>query len=847
MPRSQDRLESADKTVSVEGTGPLCPVVITLRISMSPKVYKVMSRETTASSLVRQLKLEEESVQRARDRYRKELEKRPSGAGTELLGKMIEPVVDAIKKEQSRMCNPGRRRLRKHDVALLSLDPEELAAIAILRMYYLVAVLRKGELPRISKVAWDIGTTCYKEWRRQQRRGESRNVSLLLLGRNQNEWNARARSKAQALRLEEDWIESKAALCLGAALIEIVLDKTSLFAERRFQEGKGRIQFTKVLAFQRDKGNRLAEQELLQESCVLPVDQPMLCEPQQWEKSEGGGYISDGNRYHLIKHRNRRRIKEEIEKSDLSLVCGAVNALQGTRWQVNREVLEVLEQLWPECRGHKLDEATKAKLGFPLSRQEEYPRSIPHDETYKEIRGHDWEKFQYYRGRERAYALERMIEMRIEFARNRAEEPAFYFPYQLDSRGRAYPKAQLFHPQSDDLGRSLLRFAEGYSLPRDDFKWITIHMANTYGATGSFSDRIAWAESKLDDIRDIAESPIENRGWIKAKKPWSFLAACKEFVAMGERNFMTHLPIALDGTCNGFQHLSALIRERRVGTSTNLRSSSGKPNDLYQQVADRVKRAVIGATDLKEEARWWSKQRIDGRRVVGHRDLVKHATMTTPYCIERYGIMKNLVDEGFTKGMEAEWKAASWLAEVLEVCIREEAASVMGVMEWFTEIAGALLEENCPVTWRSPCGLMIVHEYRKSRVKRIRAARWTLSLVDDSDWKSRDLIEKQKRALPSNFIQSLDAAHMLRTVKRLSDLRVRDFAMVHDSYAVHAPKVRLMNEVLREEFVAIHEGQILDQFLDDLRRQYGNVALKSVPNCGTLDLEDVLSSTYFFS
>src|SRR2546430_9415439 len=58
------------------------------------------------------------------------------------------------------------------------------------------------------------------------------------------------------------------------------------------------------------------------------------------------------------------------------------------------------------------------------------------------------------------------------------------------------------------------------------------------------------------------------------------------------------------------------------------------------------------------------------------------------------------------------------------------------------------------------------------------------------------------------FRSSMDAAHMMRTINRLYAEGIRHFAMVHDSYGVHACDVDLLNRVLREEFVRIYSEPI---------------------------------------
>src|SRR6059036_1026907 len=52
-------------------------------------------------------------------------------------------------------------------------------------------------------------------------------------------------------------------------------------------------------------------------------------------------------------------------------------------------------------------------------------------------------------------------------------------------------------------------------------------------------------------------------------------------------NFRSHLPVSMDGTCNGYQHLSAMGRDPIGGRATNL-VPADEPEDIYQEVAYHV-------------------------------------------------------------------------------------------------------------------------------------------------------------------------------------------------------------------------------------------------------------------
>jgi len=53
---------------------------------------------------------------------------------------------------------------------------------------------------------------------------------------------------------------------------------------------------------------------------------------------------------------------------------------------------------------------------------------------------------------------------------------------------------------------------------------------------------------------------VINRFWTEADQPWLFLAACLEWKRYKEEGpgMISHLPISMDGSSNGYQHLSAM-------------------------------------------------------------------------------------------------------------------------------------------------------------------------------------------------------------------------------------------------------------------------------------------------
>lgn len=86
----------------------------------------------------------------------------------------------------------------------------------------------------------------------------------------------------------------------------------------------------------------------------------------------------------------------------------------------------------------------------------------------------------------------------------------FYFPHNMDFRGRAYPVPPHLNHIGDDLSRGLLKFGESRPLGESGLRWLKIHLSNLYGYDkASFTERVEFTMTHLDDIYDSAEKPLD--------------------------------------------------------------------------------------------------------------------------------------------------------------------------------------------------------------------------------------------------------------------------------------------------------------------------------------------------
>jgi DNA-directed RNA polymerase len=150
------------------------------------------------------------------------------------------------------------------------------------------------------------------------------------------------------------------------------------------------------------------------------------------------------------------------------------------------------------------------------------------------------------------------------------------------------------------------------------------------------------------------------------------------------------------------------------------------------------------------------------------------------------------------------------------------------------------------MVWTTPAGFPVVHESREPKTQRIATSDRTLIVYEEDETRRIDS-RKQADGIVAHLVHSLDAAHMMLTVNCLHTEGVHFFAIVHDSFGVHACDVDRLNRALREEFVGIYSEPVMQNFFRELWKAHPDVDLPALPPPGNLDIRQVLSSPYFFA
>jgi DNA-directed RNA polymerase, mitochondrial len=800
-----------------------------------------MSDEPSEEDLERQKKLETDAVQNGIARlvqslkYRRATDSKPV---QDLMAIAWELLVEAILKEQLALKSSDRQKLPKYGAALLCLTAEALALITLGILFNLISQSEVDDdemPPSVTFVSKAIGQRCYLERMFDIDRKRAVDLAKALLSRNRNR-NAVRRSEDYALKFDKKDDSDDCWLHLAEKLIVLAVQSAMfngdpVFEFKTFRDEKKaplRIALTPA-----------ADKWLLSQDtfpvAFSPVYMPTVIPPRRWKSFSDGGYFSTP--LNLLKRRRQARqwAQQQLEKADLSRVHSAVNALQNTPFRIYRPVHHLVEKALNE--------------GLHVFNLEKFKRN------------------------DKVRARKAVLASSLSMAAEMIDVPRFYYPHQIDHRGRAYPVPQLINPQSDDAGSAQLEFADGKPLGENGAHWLAIHLANCFwkGNKVSFQTRRGWVTEHEREILAFAEDPLrEHRFWHEADKPWNFLRACLEWKGYREHGpgFVSHLPISMDGTCNGYQHLSAMGLDPIGGAATNLvpgeartrqgeASSDVHPADIYLKVAERVNRR------LEKDAAGRGPDAAIARQLLGmsganaspigrshqtliDRSAVKPATMTIPYGVTRGTICAQLLKSGLLKDFDDPKTAARYLAKVLEECIPEVAVEAGKIMNWLRDIAGIYAKHNRGLVWTAPTGFVVIHEILVGKEVRARTADRSLVLYkEDKAWRIN--ARKQIDGIVAHLVHSFDAAHMMGTVNRLYAEGLRHFAIVHDSYGVHACDVDLLNKVLREEFVRIYSEPVLQNFLNEQRAAYPYIEIPDVPQIGNLDIRQVLESQYFFA
>lgn len=822
------------------------------------------NRALDTFNVIRQKELESKGVDAAREKWRHEFEDMQARGGIAVsksfnaqLYLWYLDILPLVKRELE-LCQEllasidilksplaDKRARAFYAPYLVLVPPEQLTAITLLEILQLASSGGVADGMRTTRAIVSIGRAVEIEHKSKLL---SSHEKKSLRMRNSGLWRKYLANKKVPNTCEPiDRTDWELPLCakLGSVLLNFVLEKATVTVHGT-DPTTGESVTAKQPAFHHTflfaHGQRLGvvrlHKQLLNHlsgksiaNAVQPQLLPMLVAPREWNLRGSGGYRY--MRSSLVRVKDSAEtlayVKAAGDAGDLDQVYKGLNVLGNTSWTINARTLAVITHYW---------NTGKEFLDLPPVFDEAMlPSPVPADADPEE-RADYVSKVRRSLSEAAGHRSQRCdSNFKLEIARAFVGEKIF-FPHNVDFRGRAYPLSPHFNHLGNDMTRSLFLFWEGKRLGKEGLRWLKIHMANMFGMDKvPLDERVAFVDGNLDQIFRAADDPHkEEPWWSKAEKPWQVLSVCFElrdaYKLEDPTQYVSHLPVHQDGTCNGLQHYAALGGDIEGARQVNLLPAD-RPQDVYKHVAGIVERRLETEAAAGNELAQFMRGKIT-------RKVVKQTVMTNVYGVTFVGAVAQIekqMEDWFENSDDAMMHHHSrYLTALVFESMRELFEGAHLIQDWLGEAAKRIsrcVRTDCDldevlnpgqpshlssVVWTTPLGMPCVQPYRLSNKLVVTTNIQVVCITDPFEASQVDP-RKQATAFPPNFIHSLDATHMLLTAGECGD-RGMIFASVHDSYWTHASEVNTMNEIIREQFVNLHKDDLIVKLRDEFERRY---------------------------
>ena len=864
---------------------------------------EVGSEEATRSfQYMRQKRIEEDTLTSAVDRWRVETEQMKkmgidNSLGLQNIGVLMwawhEALVPLIREEIQKaneadgLTDKGAidRERQAYGPFLQYLSPEKLSAVTILTCLTAVSTSGVDRALRLSSLLSRVGAAVQDEtladsiknnrnagiWRNLSLPDRQQKLASLVKRIHTHSSLAKFVREAEILphsAKDHSWsttIKTKVGAVLVAHLIQAAKIHVRRVHPTTGQESK-EAQPVFWSTHQYDRGKRVGvvrmnaamAQKLSKEPVhsALSKHLPMIVEPAPWKGYKQGGYLLQAVsvvRMGLGDQQMKSYVQAAAESGDMDQIFAGLDVLGRTPWKINRGVFNVMIEAWNTGTAIANMPPENPKLDYP-------PEPEPSDDP--RVRQAWRYRIKVIDNERSGFHSTRCFQnFQLEVARAYLNE-TFYFPHNIDFRGRAYPIPPYLNHMGADNCRGLLLFGKGKELGSAGLTWLKVHLANVFGFDkASFQERQDFATNHLTDIYDSASNPLGGgKWWLKAEDPWQCLAACMELKqaldSPDPTRFVSHLPIHQDGTCNGLQHYAALGGDAIGAKQVNLEPGE-RPSDIYTAVAEMIKSEIVEDAAQGVEVA----QLLEGKVT---RKVVKQTVMTNVYGVTFAGAKKQVrrqledllpdfpdrstvnldiasyyIAKRIFKALSAMFNGAHdiqyWLgdcaARICEALTPEQ-------IQWIEDDAAGKAESTpfasvpidrknikeeqsrfkSSVIWTTPLKMPVVQPYRTPTSRLVATHLQSIALTEPS---ISDPVSKRKQlqAFPPNFIHSLDATHMLLSALKCDEVGL-SFAAVHDSFWTHAADVDIMNRIIRDAFIRMHTEDIIGRLAAEFSARY---------------------------
>ena len=568
---------------------------------------------------------------------------------------------------------------------------------------------------------------------------------------------------------------------------------------------------------------------------------------------------------------------EDLEVKPNETYTRAVKKLQETKWNINERVYKALVK----------------EKGFVSEQREKNPAK----ELKRRSKVVEW-KF-----------IKAKTALLLEFE-------CFYQAMFADYRGRLYYDEPFTNFQGSDFARGLLQFYEPKLLREEDTYWLAIHTAASYNQSYGIDEIPDWCEGDyvsflqqegLESIsvdkmtlNDRVEWTQQNIEWIlqlgkdckfapDAEKMVAFLATCLEWYDYStcEGDYYSCLPIPIDGSNNGWQHLGAISKDPKTGELVGLVPATIQ-KDFYVQTA----KELINQTTDEKLIEILSSMPMKSIR----KGISKRGSMTRAYSAGASKIAANMYfdckveDYHETYGIRQE--DCNKFARLLIQAINTVCPGPLSTMAYFQGLAAfeigktgvdpkllarrkelnripnptdeelEELNEICKeletqeediiygngkdrICWTTPSGFSVEYtnwsllNYRERGT--ISGYRQVKHVVRRPSTKPD--IRGFMCGISPNFIHSMDASHMASVIDEWDGT----FGAVHDSFSTHACDVDDLLALTKGKFIEMYDVDNFYDYIEDQLITNKTDLDVDQPDRGSLQIREIEDSDYFFA
>lgn len=458
----------------------------------------------------------------------------------------------------------------------------------------------------------------------------------------------------------------------------------------------------------------------------------------------------------------------------------------------------------------------------------------------------------------------------------------FYLTTFLDWRCRFYNSNSLLNMQGSELARALILFSKGYILDENGVRALKVYTANAFGLDKkSKKDRVNWVDKHLNEIIDTPNNNL----WLSANEPILFLACALELKEYNkDPKFISKLPILLDATCNGLQHLSAIANDINLAERVNISSSTEEdgPNDIYSDLVQPIRDSI--KTLVEKDTKHYNLLRLNITR-----KLIKRGIMTITYGVTVKGIFDQLISDHFYKfgkidkhlvyrpknsdlgDVNLTYADLYKLSSIIYSVLFKSHPILNNIMEYFHNMVNLMNKLDLSIQWITPYGLLITQKYTEFTtydivsVMQRKRRKITLSRyrLDDNKHHVIDK-DKQINSFIPNFIHSMDASNIVLLVKKIIELDL-NIITIHDCFGIHANHAELLSYLVKESFISMYGNKdSIEKFhsltLENIKANYiidnsknviidkngKEISIPEKPNLGNMDLKEVLINSKYF-